>query len=230
MKYLTCLLFVFIAHTAFSQTKNYLDVPYLETTGRVDTLIIPDRIYLNILLTERDAKGKISVEELENNMAKQLEALGINLKKQLSLADVASNFKKYFLKQTEVLKAKSYSLLVYDAITAGRVIVALESENISNVQIDKVEYSKMDALRIELKSLAIKNARRNALALTTPLNQKIGKAMHISDVSNYATVSRRLEEVVVRGYATSKVKSEPIEVEFKKIKVDAAVNVKFLLE
>ncbi len=126
MKYLSCLLIVFLAHTAFAQTKNFLDVPYLETTGRVDTSVVPDRIYLNILLTERDTKGKMSVEELENQMAKQLEALGIDLKKQLFLTDVASNFKKYFLKQTEVLKAKSYSLLVYDGRTAGRVIVALK--------------------------------------------------------------------------------------------------------
>ncbi len=88
----------------------------------------------------------------------------------------------------------------------------------------------MEALRIQLKSLAMQRAKQNALALTSPLNQKLGSALHISDVSNYGTVSRMLGEVVVRGYATSKVNPEPIDIEFEKIKVNAAVNVKFKLE
>ena len=83
---------------SYSQTKNFIDQPYLETTSVVDTLVVPDRIYLSILITEADTKGKVSVEELENRMNNKLIALGIDTKKQLSLADVTSNFKKYFLR------------------------------------------------------------------------------------------------------------------------------------
>ncbi|TFG76885.1 MAG: SIMPL domain-containing protein, partial [Flavobacteriales bacterium] len=103
----------------------------METNALVDTLVVPDRIYLSILITEADTKGKTSVEELENKMAAQLKALGIDTKKQLTLADVASNFKNYFLKKTDVLKSKAYTLLVYDAQTAGKVIVGLEAINIA---------------------------------------------------------------------------------------------------
>jgi uncharacterized protein YggE len=230
MRYLSCLLFVFLAHTALSQTKNYLDVSYLETSGTIDTLVIPDKIYLNILITEKDTKGKMSVEELKGQMAAQLKALGIDLKKQLSLADVSSNFKKYFLKQTDILKAKSYSLLVYDAKTAGQVIIALEKENISNVELDRGEYSKIEALKIELKSLAMQRAKQNAMALVKPLNQKIGPAIHVSDLSgSLNALSGRVSGVVVRGYA-SKTQLDPVDIEFKKIKVESAVNVKFKLE
>ena len=107
----TLLTVAFICNQGFSQVKNFIDQPYIETSAKVDTLVTPDIIYLNILITEVDTKGKISVEELENRMAERLKLLGINLEEQLTLSDLSSNFKKYFLKGQDVFKSKSYSLL-----------------------------------------------------------------------------------------------------------------------
>jgi len=63
-------------HFANGQTKNFIDQPYLETTAKVDSLVKPDIIYLDILLQEKDNRNKVSVEELENKMAIKLELLG----------------------------------------------------------------------------------------------------------------------------------------------------------
>ncbi len=38
----------------WTQTKNFIDQPFIETTAQVDTLVTPDRIYLNILILEKD--------------------------------------------------------------------------------------------------------------------------------------------------------------------------------
>ena len=40
-------------------------MPYIETIGKVDSLVVPDKIYLNIIISEKDTKGKIPVEEQE---------------------------------------------------------------------------------------------------------------------------------------------------------------------
>ena len=106
---------LFFSMLTFGQTKNFIDQPYLETTAMVDTLVKPDIIYLDILLRESDNRNRESVEELEIKMASKLVSLGIDLKKQLSLSDLGSNFKKYFLKQKDVLKSKAYQLKVFDA-------------------------------------------------------------------------------------------------------------------
>src|SRR5690606_31657777 len=98
--------------------------------------------------------------ELENKMANTLKSLGIDLDKQLTLSDLSSNFKKYFLRQKDVLKNKAYSLVVYDAQTAGRAIMALEQIDIANVDFEKTEYSKMEALKLELRSRAIVKAQQ----------------------------------------------------------------------
>ena len=233
MKKIILLLVLSLVFTnGFSQTKNFIDQPYIETRAKVDTLVSPDRIYLQILITEKDTKGKISVEELENKMANKLVLLEIDLKKQLTLSDVASNFKKYFLRKQDILKSKAYQLVVYNAESVGKVIVALESIGISNVQLHKTEYSKMDALKLTLKSKAITQAKKQAEALLKPLNQKLGKAIYISDMSNYNNYGMQgraanLEVAYVMKDANA---FEPIDIDFKKMKIQSEINIKFIIE
>ena len=212
----------------YSQTKNFIDQPYIETRVKVDTLVTPDRIYLNILIAEKDTKGKISVEEFENKMADKLISLGIDLQKQLTLSDLASNFKKYFLKRKDVLKSKAYQLLVYDALTAGKVIVGLEEIGVSNVRFYKTEYSKIEDLKLNLKTKAVSKAKKEAEALLKPLNQKVGNAIYISDVNNYNNYAMQMRTTSLE-VAYDK-KFEPIDIEFQKIKVQSEINIKFKIE
>ncbi|WP_456379532.1 SIMPL domain-containing protein [Lutibacter sp.] len=232
MKKILFLLATFlVVANSFSQVKNFIDQPYIETKAKVDTLVSPDRIYLQILITEKDTKGKISVEELENKMANKLTSLGIDLKKQLTLSDVASNFKKYFLRRQDILKSKAYQLVVYNAQSAGRVIVGLEAIGVSNVQLFKTEYSKMDDLKLALKSKAIVQAKKQAEALLQPLNQQLGSAIYISDLSNYNNYGYQGRAAGLKvAYAVKSESFEPIDIDFKKIKIQSEVNIKFKIE
>lgn len=212
---------------SYAQTKNFIDQPYLETTAIIDTLVVPDRIYLSITITEADTKGKISVEELENRMNTKLIALGIDTKKQLFLTDAASNFKKYFLKSKDVLKDKSYSLIVYDAVMAGNVLVGLESIAISNIQLTKTEYSKMEQLQLELKQKAVAKAKVQGEYLLKPLNQNLGKAIYISDM-NYTIYRSEVADFKVRTMAAQE--QAPIDIEFEKIRIESRINITFAIE
>jgi len=213
----------------FAQSKNFLDTPYLETQAKVDTLVTPDRIYLNIIIQEKDTKGRVSVEEQENQMAQRFKAMGIDLTEQLVIKDMGSNFKKYFLRQKEVLKSKQYSLLVYSGKELGDVMMALEQLDIANTHIEKTEYSMMDELELELKSRAVKRAKQKADALTRPLGQKVGMAIHIADNSNYYPNynQRGLNEMIV--VSASAKQDQPLDIDFEKINVETTVNVKFAL-
>lgn len=220
--------------TAFlqAQTKNFIDQPYLETTVRVDTLVVPDEIFLTIMVTEKDTKGKISVEELENKMAAKLSDLGINIDEQLSLSDISSNFKKYLLKQQDIYKDKAFTLKVGDAETAGKVLLGLEQIGISNVEIERTNYTKKEDVLLVLKSRAISKAKRQAEFMTRPLGQKVGPAIHISEFYNRNELDMMsLNEVVVTGYAKKGSQDfKPLKVEFEKLKLYAEVNVKFKIE
>ncbi|WP_127022566.1 SIMPL domain-containing protein [Flagellimonas beolgyonensis] len=218
------------ATSFFAQSKSFLDTPYLETSSQVDTLVTPDKIYLNITIQEKDSKGRVSVEEQENKMALRLKALGIDLDKQLVIKDFSSNFKKYFLRDKEVLKSKRYSLLVYSGKQVGDVMVALEQLDIANAFVEKTEYSKMDALELELKSRAIKKAKLKAEALTKPLGQKVGMALHIVDNSQpYYPRYDQAPRMELKAVSADMGQAQPLDIDFEKIKVETMVNVKFAL-
>ncbi|MCX2718344.1 SIMPL domain-containing protein [Lentiprolixibacter aurantiacus] len=210
---------------AVAQQKNFIDQPYLETTTTVDTLVVPDRIYLNIVLTEADTKGRTSVEELENRMAAKLKSLGIDLDTQLSLSDLGSDFKKYFLRKTDIQKEKAYTLVVYDGLSVGQVLKGMETVGISNISLQKTEYSQMESLKMALRIKALLKAKQQGSSLVKAIGQQLGKALHIQYFERNFTDSRRgLQEMVVMT------KSEPMDVEFSKIRIETQLSVKFAME
>ncbi|MEW2920957.1 SIMPL domain-containing protein [Muricauda sp. ANG21] len=214
----------------FAQSKSFLDVPYLETSAQVDTLVTPDKIYLNITIQEKDSKGRVSVEEQENKMAQRLKALGIDLDEQLVIKDLSSNFEKYFLRGKEVLKSKQYSLLVYTGKQAAEVLVALEQLDIANAFLEKTEYSKMDDLELELKARAVKKAKQKADALTKPLGQKVGLAIHIVDNSQpYYPRYNQAPMMEMKAVSADMGQAQPLDIDFEKIRVESTVNIKFAL-
>lgn len=233
MKKLTLIFLIIISAKSFSQMKNFIDLPYIETSAIADTLVLPNRIHLNIVISEKDTKDKYSLEELENLMDQKLKGLGINTNQNLSLNDLASNFKKYFIKETDVMKSKSYNLVVENAKIAGSVISELETIEISNIRVAKTENTEYEKIKLILKSNAIAKAKIQAEFMTKLLKQKVGNAIFISDLTNARSFDdgSSLQEVVVVGYSKrSKQEFKPIDIEFQKIKIESIVNVKFKLE
>ena len=231
MKYKLFLSLILVAYfNSFGQSKNFIDQPYLETNASSDTLVVPDRIYLSIDIRESDTKDRQSVEELENRMVAALKTIGIDTDEQLMLSDLDSNFKNYFLKKTGVLKSKSYTLLVYDGLMAGKAIQALENSKIANVSFQKAEVSNIEEIKMELRTKAIKNAVDQAKSMLSPLGQALGKALYISDLNTgivYGWQNRMARMDVAMSRAEQ---YEPVDVDFEKVKVSSSVNVKFAIE
>lgn len=233
MKKIFLTFLILVCAKSLSQTKNFIDLPYIETSAKADTLVIPDKIYISINLNEADSKNKKSVEDQEKQLEATLKKLNIDTEKDLSLLDFSSNFKSYFLKGQNVIKSKMYSLLVSNAVTAGKVLAELESVGISNVTIERTEYSKAEELLLGLKSKAVVKSKLTAERLVKPLNQKIGKALYISDIN---TMSNALQGqapgVQIRGMSSiyGNRATDPIYTEFQKVKFEVQVNIKYALE
>lgn len=216
---------------SWSQTRNFIDQPYLETSARVDTLVTPDRIFLEIRLQESDTKGRTSLEELERRMATRLKGIGIDLEKQLTVSDLSSDFQKYFLRGQEILKEKVFELLVYDAPMAGRALYELEQIGISNVRLNRTEYAGMDALKDTLKARAVHRAQQQGRIMVAAIGQSLGKALFISD-GGFNVYNRMKAGPPAVTMAADEPESVYIALpaDFDKIKVEASVQVKFVLE
>lgn len=216
----------------YSQTKNFIDQPYLEVTGNADTLVTPNEIFIKIIISEKDTKDRVSVEELELKMYNALKALSIDVDRNLTTSDMASNFKYYLLKSKDVLKSKQYMLKVATANMAGKVFVELEKLDIANVSIDHVDHSGLADIKNKVITSAVINAKAKAQSLTEPLQQTVGAAIHIAYYDNQVVYNQYPEMVMNTAYAMKSraADAEQPQIDFEKIKIVANVNVKFGLK
>lgn len=211
--------------------KNFIDRPYMEVTGRAEMEIVPDQIYMRIVLHEKDSKGKIVLAQTEKEMLGKLKELGIDTKKDLSIQDMSSNFKKYLVKGSDILTSKEYQLMVPSAQLAGNVMQVLEKIGISNVSIERVDHSKMEQFRRDVKVMAVKAAREKASDMALAIGQTAGKALYIQEIDfgNNRFMGRMagLESNV--SFKASSMDTSAPDIEFEKIKLEYQVNAKFEL-
>ena len=237
MKKIIIALTILISTSIYSQTgeKNFIDQNYIEVTGKAELEIIPDQIYLKILLNEKEFKNKQSIVEIEKGMIDKLTEIGINTEKNLAVKDFASNFQFYWLGKTDIFVTKEYQLLVHDAQTAGKVFVELEEIGISNISIDKLEHSKIREYRKDVKINAIKAAKEKASELAIAIDQNIGRALFIEEIRNNDfsisnTLSGKTAGVTIRGSRSNGESFTDLNVEFEKIRIEYSILCRFELK
>lgn len=218
--------------SSFSQTKTFLDLPYIEVNGSADTLVTPNEIFIKITIAEVDVKNKISLEDQERKMVAGLKSLGINTEKNLTMSDMHSNFRFYVLKQKDVMKSKEYVLKVGDAVLATKVFIKLEDLGISNASVERVGHSEIEHLKNLCRTKAMVNAIQKANALTKPLQATVGAPLHITDYSDDGEPDQRPMPVMrMKMMAMSDAAPEELpEINFEKIKISLSINVKFQLK
>lgn len=229
MKHLHFFAIVFIA-MASSLTLNAQNTEnYIEVHGTAEKKVTADIITLSITINENDYR-KRSLETIEKDMKSALSSVGIDVRKDLKVEDMASSFTKKLLKSPDAVLSKSYILKVDNATLANNAILALEDAGISNVYITKAEYSKMDDLKMEIKVDAIKNAKKTATAMTEAIDQKLGPAIYIYEQEVYTENTRPvlMSKAYNDSYAAASVEESTLD--FKELKVTSRVTVRFKLE
>ena len=198
---------------------------YIQVNGRAEKEIAPDEFYLQIIINER----KISVESQQRDMIAALKRAGVDVEKQLKMANLSSEF---FKKNTSVATAK-YQLQLGSSAMVAKVWQALDGLGISNVSILKVSHSKIEQYKAEVRVEAMQNARQSAATLAEAVGQKIGKCFYIYDSNNNVMPVFYDNMAVMRsakamGVAEDAAADEPLD--FKTIKLQYNVQAKFVLE
>jgi uncharacterized protein YggE len=231
-----------VATAGFSQTgeKNFIDRNYMEVTGKAELEIVPDMIYVKITLGDKDHKEKLTLAEQEKRMTEKMTEVGIDTHRDLTVMDFASNLKSTLFK-SDVALTKQYQLLVRDAKTLQRVFFEFQKMGISRVSIEKLEHSKIEQHRKDVKVTAVKAAKEKAERLAEALGQTIGKALYVqeTDFMNPHSVSNALYgrapgvNLKIRGLSSNldlfpSDETETV-VEFEKIRVESTFLVRFEL-
>lgn len=227
------ILFIVLALLTFTlsnsqSSKNFIDQPYLELVGTSETEIVPDEIYVRIVLNENDKRGKQSIEEQENIMINKLKSIGIDVDNCLTVLDLEGYYQRKFLSSNEVVKIKSYELLVSDGKLLGEVFKTLDEIEISNASIVRISHSRIDELTRKNKIEAIKIAKSKAEDYALALDQEIGKAIHIEELQGMNhIVSNQSNTFGSNG--TIRYKEEYSQIPLRKITIKSSIQVKFIL-
>lgn len=239
MRKLIIALFLLSASVLNAQTgqKNYIDQNYIEVTGKADMEVTPDEIYIKIFINEKEIKNK-DLPQMEQAMFNKLKEMGFDLSKDLAIKDLISNFQYYWFIKADILLSKEFQLLVHDVKTAGKVFIELQKLGISNVSIDRVEHSRINEFRKEVKVAAIKAAQDKAKALALAINQDIGRAIYIQELETNANMignalQGKVAGIMVRGYSNSSIygsNAPDPDIEFEKIKLEYNIISRFELK
>lgn len=202
---------------------------YIQVNGRAEREVTPDRFTLQIEITERDSKGKFSVEEQQRAMVSTLKRLGIDPEKQLKVADNSSEL----FRKKQALASTRYELKLNSMEQMRAAWSALTELNLKSIELVQAEYSRMEELRRELRQEAVRNARQTAEELATAIGQQVGKCFYIVDWNNESTPRLYDNAVMMRTKATTEemtpeAESEPLE--FRSTRLNYQVQTKFVLE
>ncbi len=226
--YLMLLVFTCFSTVSFSQSKNFIDQPFIETISKVDTLVVPDKITLSIDINEKDLVRIGTLDEVETMIVKRLSNLGIDVEKQFFVSDYATNISRLLLFSREVVKSKSYELVVYDAKTIGEVITTLNEIKVNEVEIIKTEFSNSDALFLSLKKKAIIKAKQQSDIILSSVNQETGKVLLIIDNQEILSLNATSAGLIVRKKYLKEEIAIPLE--FQPIRLETTLTVKFAIK
>lgn len=200
----------------------------ISVSGTAETEVTPDIIYIGISLKEyfkdNNSKKKVEITELENQLIAAVLKAGI-AKEDLMINNVSSfNYATEKKKNPDFLASKQYRLKVADLNKFNQIMESIDAKGVAYTNIESYDYSKMDALKKDLKIKALMAAKDKATYMVTALGEKLGGVIEIQDGGDNAI------QPVYRNYMMKAEMADAApaqEIDFKKIKLNFSVNAIF---
>lgn len=160
----------------------------IEVTGSAEEEVLPDEIYVSISLREyfkdKDNKNKTDIMVLEKQLQKAVEEAGIP-KENLMVGNI-NGYREWFgrKKPTIFLESKNYVVKVPNLYKIDGIIAKVDEKGVASTNIERYEYSKIEALRQATKIKALQAAKAKAKYLLEGIDEQLGEALEIYEIDN----------------------------------------------
>lgn len=226
-----------VALPAFSQ--ETIKQKTINVSGVAQMEVVPDEIYVQVELREYDKKGggKVDIDKIKNDFLKAALSIGQS-EAEISVASYQGWDGNYWIykknkKKNPDLKASiTYQVKLASTKKMDELVQKLDDEATQNFFISKVDHSKLQEYKKQLKIQAIKAAKEKAIYLAGALDEKIGETLTINEPNETSFYPQPV-------YANRMMKAEAADmgagneqmpqIDFKKIKLQFDVNVIFAL-
>lgn len=226
-------LILFAVCSTFVEAQELKTIPLISVSGEGKIKVTPDQAAISISVETKGAKATEVKKENDAKIEavlKQIKKLGIAKEdfqtQRVSLYpnyDYEKKKNNYVANQTIIILLRDLGR--YDSLMDGMVDAGIN-------RIDNVEFksSKMEELESAARKLAMKDAKSKAEDFVLVLNQKVGKAMTISDNTQTYYPPRPMYEMKAMAMADGG-DAEPREtLATGEIELVVNVSVSFLLE
>ena len=207
--------------------------PNIEVTGSAEMEVVPDEIYVSIVLREKNKNNdKWKIETQEDNLMKKLTENGFDIKN-LSLSGADGDLQYQVFRKNRVITEKKLQMKVQNAGEVNKLFQILDELEIEDAGISKTSHSEIEKFRKEIKIEAMKAAKDKADYLLTAIGEQTGKPLVIREQVYTTYPSNVYSNVALRGASTQgyearfNAKGFENEVAFTKIKIRYEIFAKF---
>ncbi|NIJ55989.1 SIMPL domain-containing protein [Dyadobacter arcticus] len=223
---------------AFSQVKyeQLAQLPKIEVAGFAEMEVVPDEIYFNISLREyfedeKNQKDKVVISTLEKQLIKAITDAGLP-KDALSISGLGGyqNYTDKKKKPATFLESKQYELKVSGPDKLDVIMSKVESRGVQYANVSRVDHSKREEFKKQVKIDALKAAKDKAEYLVASLEQKLGKVLEIKELDeNLYFPQPMFAKANVRSLAQAESADAVTEsdVQYQKIKISYRMQAAF---
>jgi uncharacterized protein len=234
---LASLVGVFFAATSFAQTSVVIPNPVkrIEVTGSAELEVVPDELYFNVSIREyyndeKNQKDKVVITTLEKQLLKAVAEAGLP-KEVLSLSGVGGyqNYVDKKKKPATFLESKQYELKVDKADKLDVILSKIESRGVQYANIARVDHSRKEEFKKQVKINALKAAKEKATYLLEAVDQKLGSPLEIRELEENAYYPQPMMfKANMRTMAAESADAvQESDVQFQKIKISYKMQAAF---
>jgi uncharacterized protein YggE len=209
----------------------------INVNGHSELSITPDEIYVQIELREYNKKNgdKVDIETIRNQF--------LSAAKSMTIADTDvvvqgysgwdGNYwwyQKNKKKNPDMKAGITYEVKVKTVDDMDKLVDKLDDEATQNFYISRTSHSDLDSIKKQLKMLAIKNAKDEAVYLASALDDNVGQALIVNDPNESSDYPRPLYKTNMMMTAEADQSAPAMNVDFKKMKIEMNINVTFELK
>jgi uncharacterized protein len=197
----------------------------IEVTGTAERMVTPDEFTFRIVLSERQGpRGKLTIDQQEANLRNELEKLGINVLKDLSVYDISA---AYVRRRRDTLASQDYRLKLRDLAKISPVQELADRLNVASLDLIESKVSRLEEIKREVRIEAMKAALTKAEYLMSAIGMRVGKALAVRESDGEPT------PYLYGGYATMNTNATSVSdrpLSFSEQKVKCAIVARFEIE
>lgn len=201
--------------------------------------VTPDMIYVQVSLREYNKKNndKVDIETIKNQFLQNAKQIGLSEKDITVQSYTGWNgnvviYKKNKKNNPDLKAGITYQVKLNSTQQMDQLVGILDDEATQSFSVSKYDYSKMEDLKKELQIEAIKNAKEKAVYTAGAIGETVGKAVTIDGAIEVGENTPRMYTMALAkgNMADDAGASSPMDIDFKKLKVQYNIQVTFALQ